>query len=234
MRVSGPAAALRLSLQGLLFCWSHTLTLPLSSLPPSCACAAVSAVQVGVTAMLIASKYEEIWAPEVRDFVYISDKAYTKEQILECEKLILNTLKFNLTLPTCFNFLSRFQKAANMHLDRQASLLSGYFVELSVIDAGMLKYPYSLISAAAVYTSLRALNKPNPYPTELARHSTYTLEQVLPCAAALVEAMQKAPTNSLCAVYKKYNSSKLGEVAKTAPPTCIIEDAAALKASAAS
>ena len=34
---------------------------------------------VGVTAMLIASKYEEIYAPEVRDFVYITDNAYTKE-----------------------------------------------------------------------------------------------------------------------------------------------------------
>ena len=33
---------------------------------------------VGVTAMLVASKYEEIWAPEVRDFVYISDKAYDR------------------------------------------------------------------------------------------------------------------------------------------------------------
>lgn len=28
---------------------------------------------VGVTAMLIASKYEEIYAPEVQDFVYITD-----------------------------------------------------------------------------------------------------------------------------------------------------------------
>ena len=37
---------------------------------------------VGVTAMLIASKYEEIWAPEVKDFVYISDNAYDKDQIL--------------------------------------------------------------------------------------------------------------------------------------------------------
>jgi len=35
-------------------------------------------MQVGVTAMLIASKYEEIWAPEVNDFVYISDKAYSR------------------------------------------------------------------------------------------------------------------------------------------------------------
>ena len=40
---------------------------------------------VGVTAMLIASKYEEIYAPEVRDFVYITDNAYTKEEILLME-----------------------------------------------------------------------------------------------------------------------------------------------------
>jgi cyclin B len=40
---------------------------------------------VGVTAMLISSKYEEIYAPEVRDFVYITDKAYTKEEILAME-----------------------------------------------------------------------------------------------------------------------------------------------------
>jgi len=52
---------------------------------------------VGVTAMLIASKYEEIWAPELNDFVYISDRAYKKEQILTMEKVMLNALKFNLT-----------------------------------------------------------------------------------------------------------------------------------------
>lgn len=40
---------------------------------------------IGVTAMLIASKYEEIYAPEVRDFVYITDRAYTKEEILKME-----------------------------------------------------------------------------------------------------------------------------------------------------
>jgi Cyclin, N-terminal domain len=47
--------------------------------------------------MLIASKYEEIWAPELNDFVYISDRAYKKEQILTMEKVMLNALKFNLT-----------------------------------------------------------------------------------------------------------------------------------------
>lgn len=65
---------------------------------------------VGVTAMLVASKYEEIWAPEVRDFVYISDRAYTRDQILNMEKIMLNTLRFNLTVPSecaCLCLLSR-------------------------------------------------------------------------------------------------------------------------------
>ncbi len=81
-------------------------------------------LQVGVTAMLVASKYEEIWAPEVKDFVYISDEAYSREQILEMEKIMLNTLRFNLTVPTPFNFLSRFLKAAGASKDTLVGLLS--------------------------------------------------------------------------------------------------------------
>ncbi len=79
--------------------------------------------QVGVTAMLIASKYEEIWAPEVKDFVYISDEAYTREQILNMEKVMLNTLSFNLTVPTPFSFLARFLKAAGAAKDTLVRLL---------------------------------------------------------------------------------------------------------------
>jgi G2/mitotic-specific cyclin-B, other len=36
---------------------------------------------VGVTSLLIASKYEEIYPPELRDLVYICDKAYTKQDV---------------------------------------------------------------------------------------------------------------------------------------------------------
>lgn len=67
---------------------------------------------VGVTAMLIASKYEEIYAPEVRDFVYITDKAYTKEEILKMEQNILYALDFNLTFPSSLRFLERYCKVS--------------------------------------------------------------------------------------------------------------------------
>ena len=61
---------------------------------------------------------QEIWAPEVRDFVYISDRAYTRDQILNMEKIMLNVLRFNLTVPTPYNFLQRFLRAAGALEDK--------------------------------------------------------------------------------------------------------------------
>lgn len=179
---------------------------------------------VGVTAMLIASKYEEIWAPEVRDFVYISDKAYTREQILAMEKLMLNTLKFNLTLPTPYNFQARFLKAAAVTADKQVTMLSSYLLELSLVDATMLKHSYSLLSAAATYVAMVAFDKLDAFPKALARHSGYSQEAILPCAAALVQLMQKAPTGTLTAVHKKYSNVKFLEIAKTEVPIEILDE----------
>ena len=67
---------------------------------------------VGISSMLLASKYEEIWAPEVNDFTKISDNAYTNQQVLVMEKKILSRLEWNLTVPTPYVFLVRFIKAS--------------------------------------------------------------------------------------------------------------------------
>jgi len=61
---------------------------------------------------------------QVRDFVYISDRAYTKEQILGMEKIMLNTLKFNLTVPTSHNFLTRYLKVSGTTSAPHRPLLS--------------------------------------------------------------------------------------------------------------
>lgn len=67
---------------------------------------------VGLSSMLIACKYEEVWAPPIDDFMYITDWEYSREQILVAEKAILNNLEWNLTVPTPYVFLVRFLKAA--------------------------------------------------------------------------------------------------------------------------
>ena len=49
---------------------------------------------LGISALLIASKYEEIYPPTVKDFVYISKNSFTKSQILDMETQILFLLEF--------------------------------------------------------------------------------------------------------------------------------------------
>eukprot|EP00826_Nyctotherus_ovalis_P001932 TRINITY_DN10366_c0_g1_i10.p1 TRINITY_DN10366_c0_g1~~TRINITY_DN10366_c0_g1_i10.p1 ORF type:complete len:262 (-),score=80.79 TRINITY_DN10366_c0_g1_i10:36-821(-) len=71
---------------------------------------------VGITACLIACKYEEIYPPEIKDFVYITNYTYTKEDILKLEQLILNSLQFNLNIPSSNRFLQRFSKSLGLSL----------------------------------------------------------------------------------------------------------------------
>lgn len=104
---------------------------------------------VGVTSMLIASKYEEIYAPEVRDFVYITDKAYTKEEILKMEYAMLTALDFNVTSPSSFRFLERFSKVINA--DTPLFNLARYLIELPLIEYRMLKYTPSNLAASALF-----------------------------------------------------------------------------------
>lgn len=65
---------------------------------------------VGVTAMFLASKYEEMYPPEISDFAYVTDRAYTTAQIRDMEMTILRVLKFQLGRPLPLQFLRRASK----------------------------------------------------------------------------------------------------------------------------
>ena len=57
---------------------------------------------------LLCSKFEEIYPPEVAEFVYITDDTYTKKQVLRMEHLVLKVLSFDLAAPTINQFLSQY------------------------------------------------------------------------------------------------------------------------------
>ena len=116
---------------------------------------------VGVTAMFLASKYEEIYAPECRDFVYISDKAYTREQILAMEGAVLAKLNFQLTTPNTYVFLKRFSKVAGIIATPRSKteLLANMFVELTLqarapaLSLSKSRTPHRLLGPAGVQVS---------------------------------------------------------------------------------
>ena len=64
--------------------------------------------------MFIASKYEEMYTPEIGDFVYISDGAFTKRDIRRMEVKILHTLNFYVSFPLPLHFLRRDSKAGSV------------------------------------------------------------------------------------------------------------------------
>ena len=75
---------------------------------------------IGVTAMLIASKYEEMYAPQVDDFVFITDQTYSSDKIRSMERRMLKVLDYSFGNPLCLHFLRRYSRAGNvssMHLN---------------------------------------------------------------------------------------------------------------------
>jgi len=60
---------------------------------------------IGITALWVAAKYEEVSPPALADYVDVTDFACSREQVLDTERRILRILKFELALPTSLNFL---------------------------------------------------------------------------------------------------------------------------------
>jgi len=71
---------------------------------------------VGVTALLIAAKVEEIEPPQLAELVYVTDNSYSKQDILDMEMAVLGTLGFRVAAPTAAHFLLHLQAASRTPL----------------------------------------------------------------------------------------------------------------------
>ena len=111
--------------------------------------------------MLVACKYEEIYPPIVKDFVYITDNAYSKEEILEMERKMLQTLDFNIQITSSNRFLERYWRVSKS--DELIFNLSKYLIELSLVSTKTIKYPNSNVAASAIYLSLKMTKSPQPW-----------------------------------------------------------------------
>lgn len=167
---------------------------------------------VGVTGLLLAAKFEETCPPQVQDFVYVTDSAYSKEEVMKMEVAMLTALNFQLCQPTAFHFLQWFQKtnvAAEVHQD-----LAQYMLELALVDYKMIRHPPSHQAAAAVLLSNKLLRR-QPAWTPTAVKQTEMTEQMLKCCMKDIRCLlNEAEHSSLQAVRKKYSHAKFGEVAK--------------------
>ncbi|XP_033973300.1 G2/mitotic-specific cyclin-B2-like isoform X2 [Trematomus bernacchii] len=163
---------------------------------------------VGVTAMMVACKYEEMYAPEVGDFAYITDSAFTKAQILVMEQLILRTLNFELGRPLPLHFLRRASKVSNSDVERHT--LAKYLMELTLLDYHMVHYRPSEIAAASLALS-QLLLIALPWSPQQQHYTTYDAAHLKPIMQHIAKniVMVNEGKTKFQAVKNKYSSSKL-------------------------
>uniref|UniRef100_A0A2N9H954 B-like cyclin n=1 Tax=Fagus sylvatica TaxID=28930 RepID=A0A2N9H954_FAGSY len=175
---------------------------------------------VGIASMVIACKYEEVWAPQIEDFICLSDYAYAREQILVMEKAILEKLEWYLTVPTPYVFLLRFIKAS-VSPDKEMENMVFFLAELGLMHyPTVILYCPSMIAAAAVYAAQCTLDK-SPFWSETLKHHTgYSEEQLMDCAKLLVSCHSAAAESKLKVIYRKFSNPERGAVALFTPAKC--------------
>ncbi|KAL3638851.1 hypothetical protein CASFOL_016758 [Castilleja foliolosa] len=180
---------------------------------------------LGVACMMIASKYEEICAPQVEEFCYITDNTYFKEEVLQMESNVLNYLKFEMTAPTVKCFLRRFVRAAqglNEAPLLQLECLANYVAELSLVEYSMLCFAPSLIAASSIFLAkFILLPSKSPWDSTLHHYTLYQPYDLRDCVIALHGLCCNNPNSSLPAIREKYSQHKYKFVAKKYCPPSI-------------
>ena len=165
---------------------------------------------VGLTALLIASKYEEIYHVGVGNLGTICKQTYSREEIVSFEIEILETLGYRVTIESAHTFLVRFLKAA--HADKKIFQMSSYILEGSLYSYKLLRYSPSQLAAGTVLIARRYVGR-NPWSPTLLKFSSYCEEELSPISKAIISEKKLVESN-LFAVKKKYSTPKYGEVAR--------------------
>lgn len=158
---------------------------------------------VGIAAMFIASKYEEVLSPHVANFRHVADDGFSDEEILSAERFILNTLNYDLSYPNPMNFLRRISKADNY--DIQTRTVGKFLLEISLLDHRFMAYRPSHVAAAAMYLARLILDR-GEWDQNLEYYSGYTEDEIVPVFELMVDYLARPIVHD--AFFRKYANKK--------------------------
>ena len=134
----------------------ETLFMTVSIIDRYCSSEQISRIKyqcLGITALMIACKHEEINVPKVEDFIYITDNAYTKEEVFKMENDVLSKLNFELLYPSPIKFYEYL--SLHFNFSKKYHFLGKYLMETFLLDLKYVKYKPSVISCACTYIVMK-------------------------------------------------------------------------------
>jgi cyclin-A len=173
---------------------------------------------VGIAAMVLAGKMEEIWMPSLDDFINISDNTYSREAIIDMEARIAVRLGFRLKAATAKTFMHRFLRAAGAARGDNQTALVKYLAEITLPETRFLAFRPSVVCAAAVLVARRIERIEPEWSPTLRAVTGYDLPDLEPCALQINVAHRETPFLVIRAIFDKYSHSPYNHVAREARP----------------
>ena len=164
--------------------------------------------------------------PGMNDFVYVSDNAYTKQDMKEMERRMISTLSYDLGRPLPINFLRRYSKI--IQATDVEHTLGKYLLDLTFIDHSFSHMLPSYTSACASFlsryllayrhvsssTSISVLIE-NLWPVKfMFYHTGYIYGQLHQGIEQLGQLLIRQETAKLKSVQKKFSQSNMFSIAQ--------------------
>ncbi|KAL1227210.1 Cyclin-A2 [Trichinella pseudospiralis] len=163
---------------------------------------------VGTTALMIASKYEEIFPPKPVEFIQMTDDSYTLQQAIRLERIMLKTCDFMVNVPTIHTFLSQY--LCKLEANTSTRCLALYLSNLALMDYNCLQYLPSELAAASAALSFK-MSGDSSIGKRLEACSGYNMTALKPIMRLLLVLYSNAAWGELKAAKSKYeqNSSTI-------------------------
>ena len=157
---------------------------------------------IGVTSLLIACKYEEIFSPEVRDFVCILDRTYDREDLMYQENEMMKYLKFEITFPTSLRYYEILR--IEFGIEDKYYEYGIFLLEMSLLDCRFSKYQQNLIATTVCFIVKKLFNKDLKIEKFL-ENTKINLEELKNCLIDICFLLENIQASCYHAVTKKHN-----------------------------
>ncbi|CAI4046761.1 hypothetical protein N7582_003891 [Saccharomyces uvarum] len=159
---------------------------------------------VGVSALFIAAKFEEINCPTLDDLVYMLENTYNRDDIIKAEQYMIDTLEFEIGWPGPMPFLRRISKADDY--DFEPRTLAKYLLETTIVEPRLVAAAPSWLAAGAYFLSKVILGS-NDWSLKHVFYSGYTSDQIISLASLILENCKSASRRHH-SIWKKYSDQR--------------------------
>ena len=173
---------------------------------------------LGITALMIACKHEEIDLPKIDDFIYITDNAYVKDEVIKMENDVLSKLNFSFLYPSPIKFFEYL--SFHFNFAKKHHMMGKYLMESFLLDVKNAKYKPSIISCACAYIVMKFFKMSNYHESYHKKFynfgenlEKYTESNIKECAKDICLFVDNINKTNYQACVKKYSKPEQENVA---------------------